>query len=459
MARVLLVEDDRNARRMLARAIARGGHDVETAASPDEARAQLQGGRFAVVITDLRMEGRDAGLEVLAEARRLQPEARVMLLTAYASTETAVAAMKQGAFDYLSKPVSQEDLLLAIERALGTGRSRRREARGPSLTRTAVAGADMLVGASPVMQRVRERLFAAARSDCTVLITGESGTGKELAARFVHAHSRRAKGPFVAINCGAIPETLFESELFGHRKGAFTDAHADQPGVFEEAAGGTLFLDEVGELPLSVQVKLLRALQERRIRRVGEVRERPVDVRVIAATNRDLAAEVQKGRFREDLFFRLNVLPVVMPPLRVRREDVPAIARALLARWGEDPERLQPEVAMRLSQLPLRGNVRELENLLMRMLALAPPGGSLTQSVFEEALAIDGTGMDAPPADDWEAIRAQGLDAWLEAQERRALERALTEAGGSLTRAAELLGISFRSMRYRVAKLGLRETR
>ena len=454
MARVLLVEDDRNARTMLARAIAKGGHEVETAASPDEARAHLQDGAFEVVITDLRMEGRDAGLDVLDEVQRACPAARVMLLTAYASAETAVAAMRRGAFDYLAKPVSRQDLLLAIERAVAAGGADADGAAGG-----ASSEAEMLVGASPVMQRVRERLLAAARSDCTVLVTGESGTGKELAARFVHAHSRRARGPFVAINCGAIPEALFESELFGHRKGAFTDAHADRAGVFEEAAGGTLFLDEVGELPPSVQVKLLRALQERKIRRVGEAREREVDVRVIAATNRDLAAEVEKGRFREDLFFRLNVLPVHMPPLRARREDVPLIARALLARWGEDGARLAPDAAEELARLPLRGNVRELENLLQRMLALAEPGAPLTAGLLREALAIDRAPAEDAAGDDWEAVRAEGLDAWLEGRERWALERALAEAGGSLTRAAGLLGISFRSMRYRVAKLGLRDDR
>ena len=457
MAQVLLVEDDKNARLMLARAIARGGHEVTTAASPAEARAQLAEKPFAVVITDLRMEGRDAGLEVLAWARRMQPEARVMLLTAYASAETAVAAMREGAFDYLTKPVSQEDLLLAIERAL---RDRAQTVAAPSAPASPSLHeeeAEELVGDSPAMQRVRERLLAAARSDCTVLITGESGTGKELAARFIHAHSRRAEGPFVAINCGAVPETLFESELFGHKKGAFTDAYADKPGVFEEADGGTLFLDEVGELPLSVQVKLLRALQARKVRRLGEARERAVNVRVIAATNRDLAAEVQRGRFREDLFFRLNVLPIVMPPLRARREDVPAIARALLQRWGEDPARLEPEAAARLARLSLRGNVRELENLLMRMLALAGPGAPLSVAVLEEALAIEReTHMEETQEDDWARVRAEGLDAWLKERERWALRRALDEAGGNLTRAAELLGLSFRALRYRLTKLGMR---
>jgi len=452
MAKILLVEDDANARRLLAMGLATAGHEVRTAAGEAEARQMLAAEAFDCVLTDLRMDGRDAGLDVLRAAKEARPDLPVILLTAYASAETAVAAMKSGAFDYLTKPVSHQALISTIERALA---QKEMETKGPS--KEPAAEDAMLVGESEAMRRVRERLLRAAKTDYTVLITGESGTGKELAARFVHRHSRRAAGPFVAVNCGAIPEGLFEAELFGHRKGAFTDALFDRKGVFEEADGGTLFLDEVGDLPASVQVKLLRALQEKCIRRVGEARERPVDVRIIAATNRDLAAEVAAGRFREDLFYRLHVLPVHIPPLRARKEDIPAIARALLSRWGEDPARLTPDAAQALMRLPLPGNVRELENLLQRVLAMAPEGERIDARLIEAAHAegyVRQLGQSAlqPSLD---AIGGD-LDGWLAAQERRLIELALEQTGGVMTEAAKLLGISFRSLRYRMAKLGIK---
>ncbi len=442
MATILLVEDDANARRLMAIALARAGHEVETAASVAEAERAIATRRPDLVLTDLRMEGRDAGLEVLRLAKRRHPEVPVALITAYATAETAVAAMKEGAFDYLTKPVAAADLVALVERALARTGARPEEPE--------VAASGVLVGESEAMVRVRERLLAAARTDYTVLITGESGTGKEMAARFIHQHSARRTGPFVPVNCGAIPEELFEAELFGHRKGAFTGAEADRPGLFEEASGGTLFLDEVGELPAKMQVKLLRALQEGSIRRVGDTRERKVDVRVIAATNRDLAGEVEAGRFREDLFFRLNVLPIHMPPLRARLEDLPLLARSLLARWGEDPARLTDEALEALARYPFPGNVRELENALQRMLALAPPGAPLTATDVREALGM----AQATEAGDLDSALGR-LDAWLADQERRAILYALKKTGGNLTRAAKLLGISFRSLRYRVDKLGI----
>ncbi|RME86715.1 MAG: sigma-54-dependent Fis family transcriptional regulator [Zetaproteobacteria bacterium] len=442
MATILLVEDDANARRLMAIALARAGHEVETVASVAEAERAIATRRPDLVLTDLRMEGRDAGLEVLHLAKRRHPEVPVALITAYATAETAVAAMKEGAFDYLTKPVAAADLVALVERALARTGARPEEPE--------VAASGVLVGESEAMVRVRERLLAAARTDYTVLITGESGTGKEMAARFIHQHSARRTGPFVPVNCGAIPEELFEAELFGHRKGAFTGAEADRPGLFEEASGGTLFLDEVGELPAKMQVKLLRALQEGSIRRVGDTRERKVDVRVIAATNRDLAGEVEAGRFREDLFFRLNVLPIHMPPLRARLEDLPLLARSLLARWGEDPARLTDEALEALARYPFPGNVRELENALQRMLALAPPGAPLTATDVREALGM----AQATEAGDLDSALGR-LDAWLADQERRAILYALKKTGGNLTRAAKLLGISFRSLRYRVDKLGI----
>jgi two-component system response regulator PilR (NtrC family) len=283
------------------------------------------------------------------------------------------------------------------------------------------------------------------------MISGESGTGKELAARYVHASSQRAKGAFVPVHCGAIPEGLFESELFGHRKGAFTGADYDRPGLIESADGGTLFLDEIGEMPLAVQVKLLRVLQEHRIRRVGDDKEHDVDLRVIAATNRDLETEVQKGRFREDLFFRLNVVPVHMPPLRQRQEDIADLATKLVRQWSGGRSTLSDRALSRLSELPFMGNVRELENLLQRMLALAE-SGTLDVDLLDDLYHVTQPQSDISLAH--LQAQHQDLDSWLVQIERLLIDQALAKTGGNITRAAEELGISFRSLRYRLKKLG-----
>ncbi|RMH60862.1 MAG: sigma-54-dependent Fis family transcriptional regulator [Zetaproteobacteria bacterium] len=446
MAMILVVDDDANARRLLCMGLEVLGHEVRACDGPDTAARALETERFDVVLTDLRMEGRDAGLDVVRRAVELQPQAKVLLITAYASSATAVAAIKMGAYDYLTKPISNEELGQVIDRALAEDQRDAKEGRETS-------GEETLAGDSPLMARVRARLRRAAETEFTVLLTGESGTGKELAARFVHARSRRANGPFVAVNCGAIPEGIFEAELFGYRRGAFTGAVMDRAGLIEAAQHGTLFLDEIGEMPLLMQVKLLRVLQERKVRRLGEERERDVDVRIVAATNRDLYEEVRKGNFREDLFFRLNVLPVHMPPLRQRPEDIPAIVAQLMHRWGASSARISASCMAALQRLPLPGNVRELENLLQRMLALSDDGE------LDEALLRD----VCPPA------RAEGevsldmlhehgdLDALLAHVEGTLIRQALRVCDGNMTRAAELLGISFRSIRYRMDKLGLRE--
>ncbi|HXH71241.1 MAG TPA: sigma-54 dependent transcriptional regulator [Mariprofundaceae bacterium] len=450
MAKILLVEDEANARRILSLALATHGHDVHDCDGPDTALQAMRNGRFDLVLTDLRMAGHDAGLDVVRMSAEYQPQARVLLLTAYASAETAVEAMKLGAFDYMTKPVSSEELRDAVERALAA--SHQENAAAPARLDTEI---EMLVGESPVMQRIRERLRRAAEHDFTLLITGESGTGKEVAARFVHRLSRRRDGPFVAVHCGAIPETLFESELFGYRRGSFTGADTDRAGLIEAADGGTLFLDEVGEMPASVQVKLLRALQEKAVRRIGEDRERKVDIRVIAATNRDLAADVQQGNFREDLFYRLNVVPVHMPPLRQRREDIPLLAAALLRRWTHEAEPSVPAPVMQqLMQLPLLGNVRELENLLQRLLALSE-GGRIDMEALEELYPARRTDASLTV----EGLQRDGvnMEQALEGIERSLIEDALRHTGGNATQAAEVLGISFRSMRYRMKKLGLKE--
>jgi two-component system response regulator PilR (NtrC family) len=448
MAEVLLVEDEANARKVLSLGLELQGHQVTGCGSADEAEASMRTHIFDVVLTDLRMQGRDAGLDVIRLSQQLQPEARVLLLTAYASAETAVSAMKEGAFDYLTKPVSGEELAAAVERALLDASE---DASAIDQTSQTVADGDqeMLIGNSALMQRVRERLCRGAKSDFTILITGESGTGKELAARFVHAHSGRSRGPFIPVHCSAIPEGLFESELFGHRKGAFTGADSDRKGLIESAEGGTLFLDEVGEMPRSIQVKLLRVLQERQIRPVGADHEHDVNVRVIAATNRDLEAEVQQGNFREDLFFRLNVVPVYMPPLRQMQEDIPLLAHAAVRHWSGGRARLSEACLQRLTELPFMGNVRELENLLQRMLALSDTldlGVDLLNEVY--------TGAPAHAQLSLAVLQEKGgdLDSWMTAIEQQLIDEALAKTGGNITRAAELMGISFRSLRYRLKR-------
>ncbi len=482
MANVLLVEDDRNARRLMALGLEGKGHHVTVCAGSDEAEAALTQDRFEVVLTDLRMEGRDAGLDVVQMSVREQPEARVLLVTAYASAESAVEALKHGAFDYLTKPVSGEELAQAVEGALtdieeNRGRragDRRRRAgdrrrktggeewkegdrRRRTKDRRQKTGNGGLIGQSIAMRRVRERLLRVARRDFTVLISGESGTGKEVAARFVHTHSVRSSGPFVPVHCGAIPADLFESELFGHVRGAFTGAERDRFGLMESADGGTLFLDEIGDMPLTIQVKLLRVLQDYRVRRVGAEEERKVDIRVVAATNRDLATEVKRGNFRQDLFYRLNVVPVHMPPLRQRQEDIPLLAGHLLARWsqGDQQLRLSPEAIKKLASLPLPGNVRELENLLQRMIALAD-GSVLTTDILDELR------MEETPEKELSLrqLREDGvnLDDALDGMERCLVQQALDASHGNITRAAGFLGVSFRSLRYRLRKLGLKLT-
>jgi two-component system response regulator PilR (NtrC family) len=447
MAQILLVEDEANARKVLSLGLETQGHDVTGCGGPDEAAHALQEKQFDLVLTDLRMDGRDAGLEVVRMAAEQQPQAQVLLLTAYASAETAVEAMREGAFDYLTKPVSSEELAEAVERALSAD-EKGEESPVPELG----DDGEILIGHSISMQRVRERLLRAGRRDFTVLITGESGTGKELAARFLHKHSARKDGPFVPVHCGAIPEGLFESELFGHRKGSFTGADNDRAGLIESANGGTLFLDEIGEMPAAIQVKLLRVLQERRLRRVGDDAERDADVRVVAATNRDLAEEVQQGRFREDLFYRLNVVPVHMPPLRQRREDIPELVGALLQRAGSDVT-VTDACMERLAGLPLMGNVRELENLLYRLTALSE-GDELDASLLNELYA-PGNGA----AVSVQEMQRQGmdLDQALEQVERSMIEEAMQASGGNATQAAKQLGITFRSMRYRLRKLGMKD--
>ncbi|MCG5054287.1 MAG: sigma-54 dependent transcriptional regulator [Myxococcales bacterium] len=442
-------------REFLAIYLRRAGHRVEAAPGGEEAKAALAAKEYDVVITDLRMGEARSGLDVLAASKALRPDTQVIVVTAFATAETAIAAMKAGAYDYLTKPFKVEEVGLVVERAL----ERRLLHRQNTALRDEIKGRyklDRLIGKSPPMQRLFDMIQKIAPARTSVLLIGESGTGKELLARALHELSARNDKPFVAVNCGAIPETLLESELFGHVKGAFTGATSDKPGLFEAASGGTLLLDEVGELPLAMQVKLLRALQERRVKRVGGLTESEVDVRVVAATNRDLEAEIENGTFRQDLYYRLNVIQIRVPPLRERREDVALLAEHFIRKFAAEHGRtitgIEPEALSALLAHNFPGNVRELENLIERAVTLSS-GDRLTKDTLPPlssapSPAPEGTGFELP---------AEGID--LERTvadlERSLILKALERTEGNRTEAARLLGVTFRSLRYRLSKLGI----
>jgi two-component system response regulator PilR (NtrC family) len=453
---ILVVDDEQSMRDFLAIYLRRAGHQVATATGGKQALDQLREKRFDLVVTDLRMPGELDGLGILRAIKAESPDAtiapEVIVMTAYASAETALSAMKQGAYDYLTKPFKLDEIEAVIARAL-----EKRALVAENLTlRDRVAGRARLgnlVGKSRAMQQLFELIAKIHSTRTSVLITGESGTGKELVARALHTEGSRGPQPFVAVNCGAIPEALMESELFGHKRGAFTGAIADKRGLFQEADTGTLFLDEIGELSLGLQVKLLRALQERKIKPVGETEESEVDVRVIAATNRDLEADVAAGSFRADLYYRLNVIEVRIPPLRHRREDIPLLAEHFVRRFSAEQRRsaqLTPDAMRKLEAFDFPGNVRELENVIERAIALA--SGPLIG-----ATDLPDPKQSAKPVAVPSELPADGvdLDQLLGEFERTWVMRALDQTGGVRKHAATLLGISFRSLRYRLQKLGI----
>ncbi|MBF0192295.1 MAG: sigma-54-dependent Fis family transcriptional regulator [Magnetococcales bacterium] len=454
MAEILVCDDETNLRELLCLALEANGHRTLAAASGAEALRLLEQAPWELLITDLRLPD-VSGLEVLRRAKELAPERPALLMTAFASAATAVTAMKEGAFDYLEKPFDMEELHLAVARALEQGALKRENVRLRQAAGERDAGEE-IVGVSLGMRRVLELARRAARTDASVLITGESGTGKELVARFIHGCSGRAKGPFVAVNCAAVPEGLIESELFGHAKGAFTGAVAHRPGLFVEADHGTLFLDEIGETPLALQAKLLRVVQERLVRPVGGVGERSVDVRLLAATNRDLMEATAAGRFREDLLYRINVVNLRLPPLRERREDIPLLAARFVEKharkYGLTIHGFSSEVMDCLLRHHYPGNVRELENLVEGAVALTVDGRveleALPEGVRCGVRAVD---RAATPF----RLPEGGLDleAHLAELEASAMDQALELCQGSKTRAAELLGMSFRTFRYRLGKL------
>ena len=456
---ILLVEDKDSLRTMLRHALEAQDHTVIEARDQAEAVAALQTVRPGVVLSDLRLPNGD-GFGVLRAAKELDPELPVIVMTAFGSIQDAVAAMKEGALDFLAKPVDPEHLLLMVERALG----QRRLATENILLKEELAarrGAPQIVGEDPKLKQVSIQLHRAAATDTTVLLEGESGTGKELFARMLHVLSPRADGPFVAINCAAIPETLLETELFGHEKGAFTGAANRKPGKFEMAHRGTLFLDEIGELPLSLQAKILRALEEKKFERVGGTALLSVDVRVVAATNRHLKAAVAARQFREDLFFRLSVFPITIPPLRERTSDIPMLAKYFIERFCRDlnkkPLSLAPSAVDAMAAYAWPGNVRELQNCIERAVILTEG-----DTIHARHLSLSFSAAPAPAGQGspWDGIDLSGSLAAATARvmkevERRKIETALSEAGGDRGRAAEALQLGFKAFTTKLRELGL----
>jgi len=444
--KILVVDDEPAQRELVSGFLARHGFEVTTARDGAEALERFRREPVDLILTDQKMPGL-SGLELTQAARAVNPEVAVVLMTAYGTIEHAVAAIKAGATDYLTKPLNLDELLHRLgqvrdhQRLLGENR----ELRAALQERHRVEG---ILGESGRMQEVLSLVRRVAASDATVLIRGESGTGKELIAKAIHYASRRAEGPLVRVNCAALPETLLESELFGHEKGAFTGAQATRRGRFELAHGGSLFLDEIGDLPPHLQVKLLRVLQEREIERVGSSRPIPVDVRLLAATHRDLEALVKAGSFREDLYYRINVVTLAVPPLRERREDIPLLLDHFLSKFaranGKTIRGLTREARDTLLRYDYPGNVRELENLMERAVVL-------TRDEVIGRADLPLSVRDAEP----ESGEATGLPAAVEGLERRMIRDALARADGVQTRAAELLGISERVLRYKLRKYGL----
>ncbi|MEZ4269755.1 MAG: sigma-54 dependent transcriptional regulator [Myxococcota bacterium] len=453
-ARILIVDDERSLREFLEIFLRKEGYEVSLASNGRDAINRLECGEaFDLVLTDLMMPQVD-GLGVLEAVKDRAPDTQVLMMTAFATTDTAIDAMKKGAFDYVQKPFKVDEIKVVIEKALNQRRllEENRQLRAQVHKQYSFHN---IVGRSARMQQVFELVRRVADTRTSVLITGESGTGKELVARAIHHGSRRQDFPLVAVNCGAIPENLMESELFGHTKGAFTGAHVAKVGMFSAANQGTIFLDEVGELPMHLQVKLLRVLQERRIRPVGSVSEEAIDVRVIAATNQDLEEAIRGGRFREDLYYRLNVIRLEIPPLRERREDIPLIARHFLKRFATEMDRpiedFAPETTELLLAYDFPGNVRELENIVERAVTFettrAVTPDSLPPTVASGDTRLRGLAAEltVPP----EGMDLEGLLAELE---RGLLIQGLERTGGNRTEAAKLLRISFRSLRYKLDK-------
>jgi two-component system, NtrC family, response regulator PilR len=458
--RILVVDDERSMRELLSIVLKREGYDVLLAENGRAAVAVLGHEPVDLLISDIKMPDM-SGVDVLREAKRIDADIVGIMITAYASTETAVEALRLGAYDYISKPFDVEELKAKVRNAIERRTLRQENVLLKRALRTTSSFAN-IVGRSRVMQALFDLIETVAPTNSTILVQGESGTGKELVARAVHVNSLRREHPFVALNCGALPETLLESELFGHMRGAFTGAAATKKGLIETAARGTVFLDEISEMSPLMQVKLLRVLQERKFRRLGGTDEIDADIRIIAATNRDLPRMIADGRFREDLFYRINVIPVVLPPLRERPEDIPLLADHFLARFcdlmGRTLEGFAPEAVRCLETYQWPGNVRQLENVIERAVALERTGtiqaASLPAEVCQKTDAASRPRDDGAPM----SLPETGMDLpkHLEVQERELVSQALRQAGGRHDRAARLLGISPRQFRYLLDKHVLR---
>jgi two-component system response regulator AtoC len=447
MRRVLVVDDEESIRLVLRTLLRKHGYEVEVAESGEAALALLDSFGPDVILTDVRMP-KMGGMDLLATLKAKQHStATVIVMSAYGSVDLALEAMKAGAYDYVSKPFKPDEIVLALRKA-EERETLRRENRALREQIRSESQFESILAKSPQMIEIFRTITKIADFKTTVLISGESGVGKELVAKAIHARSSRKAGPFVAINCGAIPENLLESELFGHRKGAFTDANADRRGLFEEATGGTLFLDEIGELPLNLQVKLLRALQEETIRRLGDTKDVKIDTRIIAATHRDLGAEAKAGRFREDLYYRINVLPISLPPLRVRREDINLLIDHFIARnnirLGTQVRGLSNDARKLLLEYAWPGNVRELENTIERAMVLA------------ESEVLEASDLPERIRDALDPVQVQLASGELSIKKTTAaieeilIRRALQKTKGNRTRAAEVLEISHRALLYKL---------
>ena len=446
MRRVLVVDDEENLRLVLRTLLRRHGYEVETAVSGEDALGMVDSFGPDVVLTDVRMP-KMGGLDLLSTLKAKGNEATVIVMSAYGNMDQALEAMKAGAYDYVQKPFKPDEVVLALRKA-EERELLRRENRALRDEIRKEHRYDDILAKSQKMLDIFRTISKIAEYKTTVLVAGESGVGKELVARAIHHRSTRRGGPFVAVNCGAIPENLLESELFGHKKGAFTDAVQDRRGLFEEADGGSLFLDEIGELPLSLQVKLLRVLEEEKIRRVGDVRDIKIDVRIITATHRDLPAETKAGRFREDLFYRLNVLPIMVPPLRDRREDIPLLIDHFVARnnvrLGTSIRGLDTESRRLLFEYPWPGNVRELENTIERAMVLAEGDQIVAQDLPERLREA------RDPVQTQLASGELSVKKTMRIVEEILIRRALQRTKGNRTRAAEVLEISHRALLYKI---------